>query len=149
MSQSTVRDVRLTTANLRPMVSWYARVFGMSSGPSSTNGGAQSAPRLVAAWSSNHPANPCVTLLSVSGLQIEPHHYHRPEPKRVTLACATFDDLLGAWRRLKALGIEPVLPTERGSMTTFVYEDPDGNVVELKLDNVNHERTTAARIARV
>jgi hypothetical protein len=52
------------------------------------------------------------------------------------LVCATLDDLRGAHERLKTLGIEPILTMERGASTTFVYEDPDRNFVELKLDVV-------------
>jgi catechol 2,3-dioxygenase-like lactoylglutathione lyase family enzyme len=132
VSHSTVRHVRLTTRNLRSMVSWYARVFGMSSGHSSTPGGMRTASRLIVAWSSNDPANPCVTLLSVSGRPIEARHI--PEPQHVTLLCATLNDLRGAHERLKNLGIEPIQTMERGTATTFVYEDPDRNCVELKLD---------------
>jgi hypothetical protein len=116
------------------MVGWYARVFGMSSGDSSTARDMQTASRLIAAWSSNDPANPSVTLLSVSGLPMEPRHDFCPEPQHVTLVCATLDDLWGAHDRLKTLGIEPVRTVERGASTTFVYEDPDHNCVELKLD---------------
>jgi hypothetical protein len=118
------------------MVSWYARVFGMSPGHSSTAGGMQTASRLIAAWSSNDPANPSVTLLSVSCLPIEPRRNFCPEPQHVMLVCATLDDLRGAHERLKTLGIEPILTMERGASTTFVYEDPDRNFVELKLDVV-------------
>jgi catechol 2,3-dioxygenase len=37
--------------------------------------------------------------------------------------------------RLKGLGIEPVLSTDHGATTSFYYEDPDRNSVELTVDN--------------
>jgi hypothetical protein len=127
------------------MVSWYARVFGMSSGHSSTPEGMKTASRLIAAWSSNDPANPSVTLLSVSGLPFEPRSNPCPAPQHVTLLCATLDDLRGAHKRLKSLGIEPVRTMERGVSTTFVYEDPDRNFVELKLDVVTQFQGSEVR----
>src|SRR4029453_11307650 len=101
MSHSNVKHFRLTTTNLRAMVSWYARVFGMSSSHSSTPDRVPTAGRLITAWSSNDAVNPSVTLLSVSALHAEPGQKQYSPPQRVPLACATRGDLLGACHRLK------------------------------------------------
>lgn len=135
MIRSTVRHFRLTTTNLSAMVGWYARVFGMAPTHSSPPpAGAQATSRLVAAWSSNDLVNPRITILSLSGQTVGPPPLHRPPPQHVPFECATLDDLLAAYVRLKGLGIEPVLTAHHGAGAAFYYEDPDQNVVELKLD---------------
>ena len=48
---------------------------------------------------------------------------------------ATIDDLLDRYRDLKANGIEPKVPIQHGVTTSLYYQDPDGNFVELQIDN--------------
>ena len=43
--------------------------------------------------------------------------------------------LLGSWERLKALGILPYFCVNHGPTTSLYYHDPDGNGVELQIDN--------------
>jgi catechol 2,3-dioxygenase len=50
--------------------------------------------------------------------------------------CATLDDLLTAYGRLKGFGIEPVLTLDDGRSTAFYYDDPDHNRVELTVGNL-------------
>jgi catechol 2,3-dioxygenase-like lactoylglutathione lyase family enzyme len=45
------------------------------------------------------------------------------------------DDLLGRYRALKDKGIEPKVPIQHGVTTSLYYQDPDGNFVELQIDN--------------
>ncbi|MCH2170243.1 VOC family protein [Myxococcota bacterium] len=50
----------------------------------------------------------------------------------------TFDSigaLLGQYRRLRAEGIEPAWTINHGPTTSLYYDDPDGNRVELQVDN--------------
>jgi catechol-2,3-dioxygenase len=50
----------------------------------------------------------------------------------------TFDtlvDLLARYEDLKAHGIEPKVPIQHGVTTSLYYQDPDGNFVELQVDN--------------
>ena len=44
-------------------------------------------------------------------------------------------DLFGTYLRLKALGIEPYWNINHGPTTSMYYKDPDGNKVELQVDN--------------
>ena len=61
----------------------------------------------------------------------------RPHAKlqHVAFEYATIDDLLNTWERLKGLLIEPVLTADHGPTIAFYYQDPDGNSVELFVDN--------------
>nr|WP_296767116.1 VOC family protein [Rhodococcus sp. (in: high G+C Gram-positive bacteria)] len=48
---------------------------------------------------------------------------------------ATLTDLLDRYVALKASGIEPKVPIQHGVTTSLYYQDPDGNFVELQIDN--------------
>ncbi len=47
----------------------------------------------------------------------------------------SLDELLGNYERLKATGIVPFLPINHGPTTSLYYADPDGNRIELQVDN--------------
>jgi catechol-2,3-dioxygenase len=47
----------------------------------------------------------------------------------------TLDDLLATYVRLKAAGIEPGGCLDHGLTTSLYYHDPDGNSLELQVDN--------------
>lgn len=50
----------------------------------------------------------------------------------------TFDnlgELIDKYIELKAAGIEPRVPVQHGVTTSMYYRDPDGNMVELQIDN--------------
>jgi catechol 2,3-dioxygenase-like lactoylglutathione lyase family enzyme len=44
-------------------------------------------------------------------------------------------DLVATYERLKAAGITPVAPINHGLTLSLYYRDPDGNKVELQIDN--------------
>jgi catechol-2,3-dioxygenase len=48
---------------------------------------------------------------------------------------ASFADLVETYERLKAEGITPFLPLNHRFTTSLYYHDPDGNDVELSVDN--------------
>ena len=47
----------------------------------------------------------------------------------------SLEDLLGTFERLDADGVEPIWCVNHGPTTSMYYEDPDGNHVELQIDN--------------
>ena len=51
--------------------------------------------------------------------------------------------LLGTYRRLKAIDIEPWWCINHGPTTSMYYRDPDGNAVELQVDNYSKEEAKA------
>lgn len=53
----------------------------------------------------------------------------------VAFTYATLTDLLSTWKRLEGLGINPVWSTNHGPTTSIYYADPDGNKVELQIEN--------------
>jgi catechol-2,3-dioxygenase len=48
---------------------------------------------------------------------------------------ATLGDLLDRYEALKEHGIEPKAPIQHGVTTSLYYQDPDGNFIELQIDN--------------
>ncbi len=48
---------------------------------------------------------------------------------------ASFADLVETYERLKAEGITPFMPLNHRFTTSLYYHDPDGNEVELSVDN--------------
>ncbi|HLI79582.1 MAG TPA: VOC family protein [Candidatus Binataceae bacterium] len=48
---------------------------------------------------------------------------------------ANLGDLVATYERLKAAGITPVVPINHGLTLSMYYRDPDGNKVELQIDN--------------
>lgn len=53
---------------------------------------------------------------------------------------ASFDDLVSTYERLKAEGITPFMPLNHKFTTSLYYHDPDGNEVELSVDNFPTKR---------
>jgi catechol-2,3-dioxygenase len=53
----------------------------------------------------------------------------------IAYAYDSLADLVGAYERLKALGIVPRRMVNHGPTTSMYYADPDGNGVELQVDN--------------
>jgi catechol-2,3-dioxygenase len=48
---------------------------------------------------------------------------------------ATLDDLLARYSDLERQGIAPRVPIQHGVTTSLYYQDPDGNFLELQVDN--------------
>lgn len=64
----------------------------------------------------------------------------RPEPRHtglehVAFTYASLGDLLGTYIRLRDDGIKPYWTINHGPTISLYYEDPDGNHVELQIDN--------------
>ena len=48
---------------------------------------------------------------------------------------ANLGDLIATYERLKSVGITPAVTINHGPTTSMYYRDPDGNRVELQIDN--------------
>lgn len=74
-----------------------------------------------------------VALLHIPGLEDQKpgvagvHH--------IAFTYASMNDLVSNFERLKKVGIEPVWCTNHGPTTSMYYRDPDGNQLELQIDN--------------
>jgi catechol 2,3-dioxygenase len=121
----TIHHFGVITAHLEETLDWYAKVLGMTTVVQPSHG-------LV--FLSNDRAHHRLAVLS---LPVTANPDARPHAKlqHVAFEYATLDDLLTSWERLKDLGIEPVLAADHGPTTAFYYQDPDGNTIEVFVDN--------------
>jgi catechol-2,3-dioxygenase len=90
---------------------------------------------VCAEFVSNDRANHRIAIFSVADLQDDADKHGHARLQHVAFEYGTIDELLSSYARIKGLGIEPVLTIDHGPTTSFYYEDPDGNSVELFVDN--------------
>ena len=121
----TLHHVNLKTTRLQEMIDWYGQVVGLTPTVQFAKG----------AWMSNDGANHRLALLAIPQLSDDPRkrehaglHHHAYEFNRLA-------DLLATYARLKQSGIVPTFALDHGLTTSLYYTDPDGNLVELQVDN--------------
>ena len=115
----------LKTSRLQEMIAWYGTVVGMTSNYTFPGG----------AWLTNDEANHRLALLVSPVLTDDPDKLMHNGFHHSAFEYPSMGDLLDTYSRLKALGIEPHASLDHGLTTSFYYEDPDGNSVELQTDN--------------
>jgi catechol-2,3-dioxygenase len=125
-----------TTADFGVMVSWYAEVLGVTPDEQPSRlPGQPVTTGLRAAWITNAEAGHRVVIVSLPRRADDRRQRRRQWDQHVAFEYQAVDDLLTAYARLKGLGIEPFLGADLGETRSFYYEDPDGNSVELTVDN--------------
>lgn len=121
----------LFSSNVEAMAAWYAKVLGC---------------KTVYEW--HEPRRAIFMTYDAEHHRIaiiEPEGGAPLPPKNaaglahVAYSHAGFDDLLTTYERLTALGIEPARSVNHRLSTSFYYQDPDGNGVELFTDNPGTE----------
>jgi catechol 2,3-dioxygenase len=121
----TLHHFNLKTGRLHEMIEWYVTVVGMTSNYTFPGG----------AWLTNDEANHRLALLVSPQLSDDPDKLMHNGFHHSAFEYPSMGDLLDTYSRLKALGIEPHASLDHGLTTSFYYEDPDGNSVELQADN--------------
>jgi catechol 2,3-dioxygenase len=129
----TLHHLALKTRRAPEMVKWYGAVLGL---------------KLVvdlgfATFLSNDAANHRLVLFSSDRFVGE------AEEARVGLHHWSFQfdepaGLAASYRRLAAEGIRPNWVVNHGPTTSFYYADPDGNQVEMQLDNFGNDAASTA-----
>ncbi len=74
-----------------------------------------------------------IALLSTPGA--EPVDGQRAGLDHVAFTFTSLDTLIANFERLSALGVAPYWEVNHGPTTSLYYQDPDGNQVELQIDN--------------
>ncbi len=121
----TLHHVNLKTTRLQGMIAWYGTVVGMTANYQFPGG----------AWLTNDEANHRLALL-VSPLVVDdPDKLMHTGIHHTAFEYASLAALLDTYARLAPLGIVPHACLDHGMTTSFYYEDPDGNSVELQADN--------------
>lgn len=132
----TLHHFGVATSHLERMVEWYSKVLGMVTIYSTSNASESEAgvsARLT--FVSNDKANHRLAIISLPELKDDADKKGHMKLQHVAFEYATIDDLLNSYTRIKELRIEPVLTTDHGVSIAFYYKDPDGNTIELFVDN--------------
>lgn len=123
-SNRYVAHYGMRTKNLRPMIDWYTRFFDarvqydLGFGVFMTWD--EDHHRMVI-WTDDETTEKAKTAAGVD---------------HIGIGLPGFKELVKTYERLKADGIEPDLCVNHCFSTSFYYHDPDGNEVELTVDNM-------------
>jgi catechol-2,3-dioxygenase len=115
----------LKTTRLQEMIDWYSTLVGAQ----------VLFQDAVGAWLSNDEANHRIALLAFPGFVDDPDKDTRTGLHHSAFEYASFEDLNASYLRLRDAGIEPDLCLDHGMTFSYYYKDPDGNHVELQVDN--------------
>jgi catechol-2,3-dioxygenase len=107
------------------MIDWYRTVTGIEVLFQNEMG----------AWLSNDSANHRIALTAFPGISDDPEKDTHSGLHHTAFEFDEFDDLNGAYLRLKEAGIVPDFCLDHGMTFSYYYRDPDGNHVELQIDN--------------
>ncbi|MGP0083051.1 MAG: VOC family protein [Steroidobacteraceae bacterium] len=139
----------LITTNLNAMIDWYRKVLGMTLNHRAAMPKARNAPFSAMAFVSNDEADHRIVLFEMPGVPADPNRRGRGSLQHVAFQCETFDDLLGTYARLKGLGILPQWAADHGLGTAIYYADPDGNIVEINVNNYGNAWTATEHMKTV
>ncbi len=120
-----LHHVTFKTRRLQEMIDWYRKVVGIKVNFQDA----------VGAWTSNDRANHRIAFLAVPGLVDDPDKRRRTGMHHMAFEYETLAALMANYVRLKEHGITPAFCLDHGLTTSLYYDDPDGNVVELQVDN--------------
>jgi catechol-2,3-dioxygenase len=117
--------LNLKTTRLQEMIDFYAALVGAEVNHQDEMG----------AWLSNDQANHRIALLAFPGFSDDPEKETHTGLHHSAFEYASFDELNASYLRLKEAGIEPDFCIDHGMTFSYYYADPDGNRVELQVDN--------------
>jgi catechol-2,3-dioxygenase len=121
----TFHHFNLKTTRLQELIDWYATVVGAEVTFQDATG----------AWLTNDAANHRIALLCFPGFVDDRDRETRTGMHHSAFEYASFADLNASYLRLRDAGIEPDICIDHGMTLSYYYKDPDGNRVELQVDN--------------
>jgi catechol 2,3-dioxygenase-like lactoylglutathione lyase family enzyme len=125
VSRPVLHHVQLKTTRLAEMVAWYSKVLGVIVCHQGSG----------AAWLTNDEANHRIAIISTPRLHDDPDRLSHTGLHHTAWEYGSIDELLDTYVRLRDQGQLPHRTVNHGPITSFYYEDPDGNSVELQNDN--------------
>lgn len=129
-ARPVLHHVQLKTRRLQEMIEWYSDVLGLIVCYRGSH----------AAWLANDEANHRLALLSPPKLVDDPQKVDHTGLHHTGWEFPSLDDLLATYARLRDRGELPHRTVNHGVTTSFYYTDPDGNSVELQVDNFSDWR---------
>jgi len=134
----------LTTGNLDRMLEWYGKVLGMTA--NKRVAAPAGSPFKTVAFASNDEVNHRLSFFETPGLSIDGDKDHHARVQHIAFEYETLDDLLGTYVRLKKLGIPLLWAADQFIQTALYYEDPDGNIIELNVNNFTDDWTVTEQL---
>jgi catechol-2,3-dioxygenase len=120
-----LHHVTLKTNRPEEMMRWYELTVGLKPNHSGPFG----------AWLTNDEANHRVALLVAPGLEDDERRLTHTGMHHLAFEYSSVEALLSTYARLRDVGIKPHACLDHGMTTSLYYVDPDGNSVELQVDN--------------
>jgi catechol 2,3-dioxygenase len=120
-----LHHVNFKTNQLQTMIDWYATLLGTE----------VLFQHELGAWISNDEANHRIALTAFPNLVDDPDKDTRTGLHHTAFEYGSFEDLNASYMRLEEAGIEPAFCLDHGMTLSYYYRDPDGNHVELQVDN--------------
>jgi catechol 2,3-dioxygenase-like lactoylglutathione lyase family enzyme len=123
VSPARLAHVVLRTSRFAEMIAWYKKVFNAHAAFENDQ----------VAFLTYDEEHHRIALANIPDLAPQPigaagvHHF--------AFTYDSLESLLGNYEQLRAAGIEPVWTVNHGPTTSFYYADPDGNQIELQVDN--------------
>ena len=117
--------VNLKTTRLQEMIDFYGTLVGAEVVFQFEGG----------AWLSNDGANHRVALLAFPNFVDDAEKDTRTGMHHSAFEYAGIDELMSTYVRLRDDGITPAICLDHGMTFSYYYADPDGNNVELQVDN--------------
>jgi catechol-2,3-dioxygenase len=117
--------LNLKTTRLQEMIDWYGALVGAEVIHRDD----------IGAWLSNDAANHRIALLAFPNFTDDPDRENHTGLHHSAFEYEAFDDLNASYLRLRNAGVEPAFCIDHGMTFSYYYVDPDGNHVELQVDN--------------
>jgi len=111
------------TSRLAEMIAWYEAVLGAAVVHSDD----------MLAFLTYDDEHHRIAIAQLPGLEEQPALAAGTD--HIAFTYADFGDLLYTYERLRRAGIQPFWCINHGPTTSMYYKDPDGNKVELQVDN--------------
>jgi len=103
-------------------------------------------PFKTVAFTSNDEVNHRLSFFETPGLPPDRERDQHTRIQHIAFKYETLDDLLGTYLRLKKLGIPLLWAADQFIQTAIYYEDPDGNIVELNVNNFTNDWTVTEQL---
>lgn len=134
----------LTTGNLDTMLEWYGKVLGMA--VNKRVAAPEGTPFKTVAFASNDECNHRLSFFETPGLPADGDRDRHARVQHIAFEYLTLDDLLGTYVRLKTLGIPLLWAADQFIQTAIYYSDPDGNIIELNVNNFPSDWTVTEQL---
>jgi catechol 2,3-dioxygenase len=137
----------LTTSNLELMLEWYRNVLGITVHNHVT--APAGSPFKTVAFATNDEVNHRLSFFETPDASIDHDRARHARVQHIAFAYDTLDDLLGTYVRLKKLNMKPLWAADQFFQTAIYYEDPDGNIIELNVNNFANDWTVTEQLKQL